>query len=459
MEKIILKVIVKYFNSKIQCYKNREVDDKKIICRGTGCRHKVICICKIFISKIMFLIQALIPKILRMYCLVILNIQKGLIDNEVLGISILDIEKVSRAGKRIICRREEQTTVYVPPHFNTERDGTECIMNVPELCLVEIDNALVVGETNIISTGNILYTDIESSLIDKVDLAYGDLIFNNRKCAIIYKREEKIIEDKVISLIKAGNNNYYHFMIESLSKLVLADEVEEYRHLPILVDKVVKNNSNLKMILDKCNIYNHPIIWLEKNTHYRVASMIYASDTTFMPGNLKSRDYFDIEDYIVSKWLLIKLRDRLRFQDETVSSYKKIIISRRDTSNSRLINEKEVVDYFINNKYEVVYPEKLTVEEQSVLFASSKLIVASTGAAMANMIFCQPGTKIFCIMPDDFKFYLYSSMAYLLGLEYVAINAEITKKEAYIAMDEYKVDVEELKKVFGESSNENGLNN
>jgi capsular polysaccharide biosynthesis protein len=47
-----------------------------------------------------------------------------------------------------------------------------------------------------------------------------------------------------------------------------------------------------------------------------------------------------------------------------------------------------------------VQPEKLSLDDQVMLFAGADVIVAEFGAAMANVVFCRPGVKIVEIIPE-----------------------------------------------------------
>lgn len=382
--------------------------------------------------------------------ILISELQKGIHNIDIKGVDFLNINNLEDiVSRKKVIREKEKTIVFVPPHVGDNEKGEEHEYEVPDLYCGEIENALIVGETNIIVSNRTLLTDVTPGLLKRVDLSYGDLLINTDKYAIIYKKNQTYIDEKAICLIKAGNYNYYHYMVETLSRLVLIDEVEEYRSLPLLVDSVVKDNKNFIELMNKCNIYNHPIIWIEKNIHYKIRELVYASCAVFMPGNLRDRYSIVESDFIVSGWLLKKLQDRLKYNLNVAKGYKQIIISRSDIANSRLQNESEVVHILNECGYEAVYPEKMTIEEQAGIFGASNRIVATSGGAMANIIFCQPETEVFCIIPDKHKFYLYSSMAYLLNIKYHVIDAEIKKLTAYPGLDEFVVKIDRVKLVGG----------
>ena len=68
--------------------------------------------------------------------------------------------------------------------------------------------------------------------------------------------------------------------------------------------------------------------------------------------------------------------------------------------------------------------------QQIDLFSNSSVIISATGSALANLVFCNPGTKVFEISPkykyeyeNNFKT-RYSYIADILNLELKRINAD-----------------------------------
>lgn len=366
-------------------------------------------------------------------------------DTEIKEFLFLEIRSIiSSASVYHVVRNSEKTTVYIPSSIEMN-NGICYEYDCPELYIAELKDVYVVGETNIIGDDNFFYNNLVFYDENRIDISYGDLICHFDNNVIVAARDIKKKLRAAICLVQAGNYNYYHFFIETLSRLVLVDEVDEYRKLPILVDSVVMNNKNFCELLHKCNKYGHEIIWIGKNEHYTVEHLIYASSAVFMPGNLKNRELIKLDDFMMSGWLLRILKSRCQSELSGAVHKRRIFVSRKNTTNSRLINEKEVIKFFVEFGFDVVFPEELSVSEQSYLFASADIIVATSGAAMANILFCEPGTTVVCIIPREHNFYLYSSMANLLGMNYKVINADIVRKAAYPGMDEFKVDIKKLK--------------
>jgi capsular polysaccharide biosynthesis protein len=80
-----------------------------------------------------------------------------------------------------------------------------------------------------------------------------------------------------------------------------------------------------------------------------------------------------------------------------------LFISRAfDTTRRVLTNRAEVEALFRDKGFEIVNPEHHSVADQVRLFASASMVAGESGAGMANVGFCDPGTKVLEIQPDLF---------------------------------------------------------
>jgi len=63
-----------------------------------------------------------------------------------------------------------------------------------------------------------------------------------------------------------------------------------------------------------------------------------------------------------------------------------------------------------------------TVAEQAALFRGAEIIVAAHGAALANLVFCAPGTTLVELHYPRYTLGLYWRLARRLGLRYAAVQ-------------------------------------
>jgi capsular polysaccharide biosynthesis protein len=67
---------------------------------------------------------------------------------------------------------------------------------------------------------------------------------------------------------------------------------------------------------------------------------------------------------------------------------------RRKSSSRRLLNQDQIEEMVLAKGFSIVSPEELTFLEQVRLFNEAESIIGPTGAAFANVIFCDPSAKV-----------------------------------------------------------------
>lgn len=92
--------------------------------------------------------------------------------------------------------------------------------------------------------------------------------------------------------------------------------------------------------------------------------------------------------------------------------YERIFISREDALHRKLLNEDEVVTTLEKYGFRLIKLSALSFLEKIQLFNSAEVIVSPHGAGLANLTFCNPGTKIIELFPSTYLipcFYIISS--------------------------------------------------
>ena len=124
----------------------------------------------------------------------------------------------------------------------------------------------------------------------------------------------------------------------------------------------------------------------------------------------------------------------------------------RSLANSRnLENRVEMIEALTPLGFTAIQPEKLGFDAQALTFAGAEIIVTEFGAAMANVMFCKPGTRVVEIIAEGQHDPWSSHLAAMLGLEHVVLfqpqteealaNAPRHAKDSTFA---YRVDVPRL---------------
>jgi tetratricopeptide (TPR) repeat protein len=132
-----------------------------------------------------------------------------------------------------------------------------------------------------------------------------------------------------------------------------------------------------------------------------------------------------------------------------------LFVRRADSSKRRILsNRSEVVERFQHAGFEIVQPETLSFAEQVRLFASASVIAGESGAAMANVGFCDPGTRVLEILPDSLPDLMCRGICLTFAHEWSVYFAEIDHpaKAGATGADRlgftYRVDLAELDKAI-----------
>lgn len=85
-----------------------------------------------------------------------------------------------------------------------------------------------------------------------------------------------------------------------------------------------------------------------------------------------------------------------------VGEGRRIYVSRTDAVLRRVRNEMEIVETLRGYGFETFVTGRMPFAEQARLFASAEMVVAPHGAALANLMFCRPGTGVLEFFPSNY---------------------------------------------------------
>ncbi len=207
--------------------------------------------------------------------------------------------------------------------------------------------------------------------------------------------------NEVLLMKKFGATNYGHFIYEMAPLIYLINSFSVSSKFSVLA-----HDTNFKNItdqifgifgIDRRDVYysgNDPVLVKRLLlVHGVTCHSIYASRLI--------QDFFDFISGPI-----------------TPGRDKKIFVSRSLASTRRFLNSEEIEMYFSNNGYIIINPERLSFTDQMSIFKGANNVIGASGAALTNIVFCQPGSDIFCIMPENASEVLFWHLANLAKLRY-----------------------------------------
>ncbi len=109
---------------------------------------------------------------------------------------------------------------------------------------------------------------------------------------------------------------------------------------------------------------------------------------------------------------------------------RRLLVSREDSQWRRLANHDDVAALLAPLGFEVIVPGRLPFAEQVVAFRDATHVVAPHGAALANMLFCAPGTQVLEVFHPHYNTWAYAMLNGVLGVEYASMVARDALSDA-----------------------------
>lgn len=272
-------------------------------------------------------------------------------------------------------------------------------VEVPAVYLAEVPRAIVRGRTNF------LFTDSEAICHDLYDFRFDYTNEEKTHRATLDHRASRLtwtLMEKprgrlaeAICCTDSLSSNYAHWLTEVLPRIALLDQIPEAAHLPLLIDGNLHPNilESLHMVAEgKVS----RIIPLAATDEYAVDRCYVISPPGYLPFEWRTRPddistrlgYFHPEAIRVLRGMVSKATAGI-----SPAGPKKIYL-RRNSQVRKVTNGQEIEAMLVREGFAAIAPEELGFLEQARLFANAEVIVGSSGAALANIIFCEPGARV-----------------------------------------------------------------
>ncbi|MER9171510.1 glycosyltransferase family 61 protein [Mesorhizobium australicum] len=228
-----------------------------------------------------------------------------------------------------------------------------------------------------------------------------------------YQRDLKELDVDAIASFGVGSSNYGHFIFDGLQAAYI-------------IYNILSTRSNVHIATQTLNSWQREffsILGLEKRvveidrpTRFRsilgttLASMHISYTTRFC------RPLFDV------------LRANVAYRE---GSPKRLYVQRPPGSTRAMRNQEDVEDLLKSQGFLLVRPELFDVRQQIGLFSNAQIVVAQTGAALANIGFCPPGCQVVEIMPECYFDQWIRSTCYFLGHDWKVIFCKVPEASRY----------------------------
>jgi len=214
------------------------------------------------------------------------------------------------------------------------------------------------------------------------------------------------IDLTAIPICGTGFHNYGHFLYDGLPAVVSLLASLEDKSVKIVGPKLAHWQSSVLSALGLLDFY----LPLTHQTRFR---KLIVSSLVSLHVSYPTRFIRLLFDTITYKLGAVR-----------AASDRRIWISRgNDIAKRHLLNRAEVEACVQRFGFEIVMPETLSFEEQVRLFNSCVVVGGESGAGMANVGFCNPGTRVLEIQPVEFVEGWTRAACVTFGLEWNVVFA------------------------------------
>jgi hypothetical protein len=214
--------------------------------------------------------------------------------------------------------------------------------------------------------------------------------------------------------------NYWHFMTEVLPRIFLIRKL-----FPKKFNFVCPVNTPNQFVELISTLLDSSPLFIDNSEAYLFEKLLIVRD--FRNSNLP-----DINSNLPNMFTPFK-NDLFEIRQElfAFAASKKEIVEKEFNSRlfisrtgikGRIIRNEELTAARLSEEYSFVKiaPEKLSILEQIAIFNSAQVIVGAGGAALTNLIFCKPGTRVIVQpgTPHELLRRFWRELALLFSLEY-----------------------------------------
>ena len=288
----------------------------------------------------------------------------------------------------------------------------------PEIRYFELSNTSIsANASSLLKDGRLLLSEHLYENSERIVAAYK-LASQYDEHAALIPTYRKTTLPVGIFLSGDGSFNWYHWLIEILPRAMLIDGLpERLRNYPVLVPPEFQKYESFRLSFELLNITNDVLI-LEDDKVYEVANLVYIETPSITPFNMRPGLWPEAADCYNQNELLLSFRakilDTLNIRPSSVK--RRVFLAR---SNSRRhYDQEKVITLMSELNVETVYPDQLDFSDQVQLFHDAELVIGSSGAAWAGLLFANKACKgVIWTFPEYAQASIFSNIANMVGVD------------------------------------------
>jgi len=295
-----------------------------------------------------------------------------------------DVLSMAQAGSKVISLQER----YV----------------CPGLYVAKINGAMAHGGTNLVSSSRAVIChdlfDIRRDFTSEE--LHGRMFIRKVSRQVRWRRVDKqpVELSVAANFVDACAPNYAHWLTEVLPRICVFCSISELSDVPIIVNDGLHPNimESLFQIIGE----DRDVILIPIGRSAKVNVLYVTSVAGYVPFDRRPKSKQPLSHGVFSPWAFNHMKTRVGCNDvvdgSSVPSCK--LYLRRNSGIRRVVNAGELESLLIARGFEIVEPEKLSFAQQLALFRRADVIISSSGAALANIIFAKKMARIIVLIGE-----------------------------------------------------------
>lgn len=228
---------------------------------------------------------------------------------------------------------------------------------------------------------------------------YGLLYILNT--TLFYKRKTSKNNKNYILLFDFwSKNNYYHWIIDSLPRLLsVKNEIQQ---------------DNYTLLLP----YNCPSYILSTLNYFEIKNVEFFKNNIYLNVKNVCLPYYLAGSGHIHPNRVLELKREFTSKIKSNTTIKRIYASRGTQKNRKVNNEMEVIKLLLKYDFEIVYFENYTFTEQVELTKNVQYFISSHGANMTNVLFMPDNAKVLELIREDNPNFCYWAVSSVARLNY-----------------------------------------
>lgn len=205
--------------------------------------------------------------------------------------------------------------------------------------------------------------------------------------------------------------NYYHLMHDCMTRIAIADDLKIPKDVPLIATEGwVRSEIGMQFL--QSSLFKDRALYLQPDDAILRCKELYVIQPPRNCGRLMRR----VADSFPSQ------------RPDGLTSDKLVVKREKDLVHLRKnLDIQELADQLEQRGYQTIDPATFTIAEQKWMFANATHVVSENGAALTNMIFCDPlKTRMDSLMVSKYATPTFQALASALGIR---LHANILPSE------------------------------